>query len=452
MKHRAIVAIPCVVFAFASGCDDNAGGGTVGNGQLKLAIITPHDDRIQATFADGFNAARAKAGQPPVTFEWNVHGTNEAVKIITDEFAAAGRRGPQAGINYDLFFGGGRPAFDALKQAGCTQAVKVSDAVLAGVPKTLNGIPIYDPAGHWYGAVLAAFGIVYNRDGLREKGIPEPKTWTDLADPRLRGWVVLVDPSKSGSVAVCYEMILQKYGWEKGWGLLMRMAGNARDILSSSRSVPREVGQGSALAGPCIDFYGYAQVQADGPEHVGYINPAAATAFTPDPLCVLKNPPHRQLAEDFLAFVLSPAGQALWALPDGHADKPPGPPLYRLPIRPDVYGQFGDVLVVKDRPFAADAAFEFDPRKEEQRAKLLGPLFDAAFLKNKPSLDRAWAVIVEKGLPPDLLAEFESVPFAETEGFELARAHASDSRRAIELDEQWFAFFRAKYEKIIASN
>ncbi|HEY3241965.1 MAG TPA: extracellular solute-binding protein [Phycisphaerae bacterium] len=415
-------------------------------------MITPHDERIQKAFSERFNAARARAGQPAVIFEWNIQGTNEAVKFIIGEFSAAARQGRDTGTNYDMLFGGGRPAMDALKKAGCTQAVQVSPDILAGIPKTLGGIALYDPDGHWFGCVLAAFGIVYNRDGLRERGIPEPTTWSDLADPRLRGTVLMTDPKKSASVSVCYELILQKHGWPAGWGLLMRIAGNARDFVPSSRSIPQEVGQGGALAGPCIDFYGYAEVARHGNEHVGYISPAGATATTPDTLSVLKNAPHAALAKEFLEFILSPAGQALWALPSHHPDGPKGEPLLRKPIRPDVYEKYAGQLTVSENPFADTASaggFVFDPQKEGARAELFGPLFDAAFLRQKDLMQRAWRAIIEKNLDAALLADYDAPPFSEEEGFALAKDYKSSARRALELDDQWFAFFRAKYERVL---
>ncbi|HEY3244842.1 MAG TPA: hypothetical protein VGM03_15985, partial [Phycisphaerae bacterium] len=154
-----VVGLSCLFAASTwCGCKERSDGRSGDDGRPRLAVITPHDERIQKAFSEGFNAARARAGQPPVTFEWNIQGTNEAVKFIIGEFSAAARQGRDTGTNYDMLFGGGRPAMDALKKAGCTQAVQVSPDILAGIPKTLGGIALYDPDGHWFGCVLAAFG------------------------------------------------------------------------------------------------------------------------------------------------------------------------------------------------------------------------------------------------------------------------------------------------------
>src|SRR5690606_14344419 len=78
---------------------------------------------------------------------------------------------------------------------------------------TLGGLPLYDldeKGAHWFGTALSSFGIVYNRDLLRHLGVPEPKTWRDLTDPRLAGWIVLADPSRSASARQAYMIIVER--------------------------------------------------------------------------------------------------------------------------------------------------------------------------------------------------------------------------------------------------
>ena len=63
---------------------------------------------------------------------------------------------------------------------------------------TIGGLPLYDQKNdppQWFGTALSSFGIVYNRDVLQHLELPEPRTWSDLRDPRYRGWIVLADPT-----------------------------------------------------------------------------------------------------------------------------------------------------------------------------------------------------------------------------------------------------------------
>jgi ABC-type Fe3+ transport system substrate-binding protein len=154
-------------------------------------------------------------------------------------------------------YGGGVPAFERIKHAGCAEPVNVSADVLEAIPPELAGVELRDPENHWFGVALSSFGIIYNKNVLKTRGMDEPVTWEDLTDPAYLGNLVLADPSKSSSASVCYEVILQKPGWEAGWALLVKIAGNTREFTARSSTVPNEVGQGSAMAGLCIDFYGY---------------------------------------------------------------------------------------------------------------------------------------------------------------------------------------------------
>ena len=56
-----------------------------------------------------------------------------------------------------------------------------------------------------------AFGICANPDRLRSHGrSAHPHSWSDLGEPRLFGAVAMADPTKSGSIATCYVMMLQE--------------------------------------------------------------------------------------------------------------------------------------------------------------------------------------------------------------------------------------------------
>ena len=148
---------------------------------------------------------------------------------------------------------------------------------------------------------------------------PEVHTWADLADPRLANWISSPDPRASGSALMIYEIILQAYGWDKGWATLMAMSGNTRGFLSSAAAEAVEVGLGDAAYGIAIDQYGNAQVAYYGKDNVSFVVPEGQTVINPDSIAILKNPPHPEMAQRFLEFVLSRAGQSLWMLQKGVA-------------------------------------------------------------------------------------------------------------------------------------
>ncbi len=53
---------------------------------------------------------------------------------------------------------------------------------------------LYEPEQYWLGTALSGFGVVYNRDVLKELGIQDPETFIDLTDPKYAGMLALADP------------------------------------------------------------------------------------------------------------------------------------------------------------------------------------------------------------------------------------------------------------------
>lgn len=436
-------------------------GGVVGCGGeaqpssgAVLTIVSPHDEFIQNEFAAAFRAwHRETTGQDVVVKFQQRGGTSEIVQYVTSEFAARREAGTaDDGIGIDVFFGGGIPAVERLKASGCTVAVALPEDVLALQPAELAGIPMRDPEGHWYGNVLTSFGIVYNKRLVAERNLPPPTRWADLASEAYFGRVILADPTKSASISVCFELILQKHGWERGWATLMRIGGNAREFKPVSAQVAPEVAQGVGAVGMCIEFYAVAQIVKSGADVVGYVAPPGETAITPDPIAVLRGSHDAALATRFVSFTMSERGQALWALPAGVPGGPAEHSLHRMPAIPSVYEKHADQITTRARPFADTATFHYDAEKERRRKPLIGPLIAAAFLKNAALSRRAWKAVIDSDYDAALVKEYEAAPFDEAEGIRLGQAHAADARRALELDRQWRTFFRTKYERILAGN
>jgi len=412
--------------------------------EFDLEIITPHNENIQAEFEQAFVRHVGR----PLRIRWVKKGTGEIIRQLD-----AQERAVQGGsFGLDVFFGGGVPDHDLAADRGYLEAPRLPEEILRGIPDKIAGVANYDRRGLWFGSALSSFGVLINRRGLNNQKLPEIQRWEDLASPQMFGWVVIADPRKSASVRVAYELILQQYGWEKGWPLLMQMTANSRRIMDSSSAVPNEIATGDALAGPCIDFYAYGRVAEAGSDVLAYINPVGGSAITPDPISMLRKPPHRELAKQFIAFVLSPEGQRLWVLPPGVPGGPVRHALYRMPVRPDVCQQYADQLLIKDPYREAEAGTFRVVNDELQRArnKLLSELMGAALIDQHQSLRDAWKALIDGGMKPAALAEWNALPFDEPTSLELARKLESSDREAKELTRQWTRFFKDKYQRVRA--
>ncbi|MEW6249241.1 MAG: extracellular solute-binding protein [Planctomycetota bacterium] len=406
-----------------------------------LELITPHNENIQAEFERAF----VKQAGRPLRMRWIRKGTRECLQ----QLEAQDRASPGGSFGIDVFFGGGAPDHDLAAGRGYLEPARVPADVLAGIPKEIGGVANYGKDGLWYGSALSAFGILQNIRGLATHNLPEIKEWADLGHPRMFSWVVVADPRKSASVAVSYELVLQQYGWEKGWPLLMQIVANARRFTDSSAAIPNEVATGDVLAGPCIDFYAYGRVAQAGPGVLAFTKPAGGLAMTPDPISMLRQPPHRELAEQFIAFVLGPDGQRLWVLPPGAPGGPEKTALYRLPIRPDVCEQYAAELTIVNpyKEAVSGTLRKVDDDKQRARSLLLSRLLGAGLFELHRDAREAWQALIAGGSKPAALAEWNKLPMTEEESLTLGK-QLEDERTARRLEGEWARFFKAKYRQV----
>src|SRR5207302_1608159 len=115
---------------------------------------------------------------PPVQLIWQDigGGTSQIIRYIGARFES----NPE-GIGIDILFGGGTDIFLRFADQGLLEAIEMPPSVLGKrIRPHLNGIPLYDSRGRWYGPILSSFGILYNREVLKRIGQPEPRHWADL--------------------------------------------------------------------------------------------------------------------------------------------------------------------------------------------------------------------------------------------------------------------------------
>jgi ABC-type Fe3+ transport system substrate-binding protein len=349
------------------------------------------------------------------------------------------------GIGIDLFFGGG--SFDFAQQAAAGRLVdsgfiKAHPQMFGDgpdqIPRTLGGETYWDPGGRWFGTVLSAFGICYNNEALARLNISAPpRNWADMAAPAYLGQVALADPNMSGSVAKAFEMIVQQQiaaavsapgahgpadpaairaGWIAGMHLLQCMGANTRYFADAATKIPIDVGDGDAAIGMAIDFYGRFQSESTrdpvtGIERMHYFNPPGGTSIGVDPIGLMRGAPHRELALDFMQYVMSLDGQKLW---DYRVGTPGGPRKYalrRMPILRQLYApQFQQFLSDPGvYPYQEARSFTYHP---EWTGRLFSPL---RFIVRVLCIDShddardAWEALIKAHFPPEATRVFEDV-------------------------------------------
>lgn len=414
-------------------------------GDPVLAIVTPHNEAIRYEFARAFSEWHFEKYGQPVRVDWRViGGTTEIMRYLDSEYIGSmkgwwkrqGRDWPAAGADWildrsydpddapagdapgrkelylafrtndspdiatagiDLFFGGGVYDHSKAERQGLTVPPWATDAEIpAGLFQDERGkelIPVELAGEVWrsrvfFGNVLSTFGICWNPDRLRDIGVTKaPARWADLTAPAYFGEIGVADPTKSGSVAKAFELIIQQAAgesvrahgyddptiaryeqsiakarlaagevpgdvpaayqetvgesWLAGVNLVRLIAANTRYFTDSAGKVPIDVGNGATAAGICIDFFGRFQAEyakgVDGKPHMEFATPIGGSCVSADPISLLRGARNRELAIRFITFVLGEEGQKLWNGRPGTEGGPTKFALRRLPIRRDFY-------------------------------------------------------------------------------------------------------------------
>ncbi|MGE5508033.1 MAG: extracellular solute-binding protein [Chitinophagales bacterium] len=267
----------------------------------ELVVITPVAKFVSDASLKDFAAfAKEKYGINVKVSAINA-GTPVAFGRITEW---NGR--PQA----DVFWGGESALFDKLAEKGLLEKLNLPKDIWDDIPATIGKpkpLPIKDPKGFWVGTTLEPYGIAWNPTLLKRLGVPDIKTWSDLLNPKLKGWVAQCTPDRSSSNHATYEVLFQMWGLDKGWEYAEKLGANTGIFTTRSVDVPSVVAKGEFAVGFGVPSYmAFENVLAG--YDVKYVAPKNAFV-TCEPMGILKGSKNPKAAKAFVEFVLSERGQ-----------------------------------------------------------------------------------------------------------------------------------------------
>jgi ABC-type Fe3+ transport system substrate-binding protein len=298
---RLIMLVVAIVLA-AGGAPSPASGQAPIEGEL--ALITPvskfiHDAALKA-FAD---YAKEK---------WNVTVKVSAIPAGTP--VAYGRIVEWKGKpEVDIFWGGESALFEKLAEQKLLQKLEISREAWESIPVSIGKpkpIPLKDRDGFWVGTALEPYGIVYHPKKIQRLGLPEPREWDDLLNPKLKGEVAQCAPTRSSSSNATYEVMLSMHGEEKGWDWLKKLADNTGHFTARSRDVPTVVAKGEYSAGFAVPSYMAFEEKLAGFD-IKYVAPKNSFV-TPEPMALLAGARNPRAARAFVEFLLTERGQRIF--------------------------------------------------------------------------------------------------------------------------------------------
>jgi iron(III) transport system substrate-binding protein len=439
LAYKLVSLLLCLFVVFLVSC------GNKKPGDSKLILLSPHNEYITKEFTLGFQKWYKNKYKSDVSLEWlDQGGTGNIKKYIESEF----QKTPN-GINIDIFFGGGTDPYLDFKKAGLLQQYKLPDKILSKIPKDYAGSPVYDSEYYWYGACLAGFGIIYNKPQLIKMGLPVPQTWTDLAKPELIGWVSSGDLRQSGSIHKMYELMLQIYGWEKGFDVITRMNANVKAFFRGSSEIPASVDLGETVCGISIDINALARIAEAGSEKLGYIMPEGETVINSDPIAILKGAPHKELAQMFVEFVMGEPGQKLWMLKKGQPEGPQEFALRRMSVMPSMYELLGDKVDVPTDPFKWKTTFVYNDEKGSARYGIMGDLIGSMTIDMHQDLKNAWKAVIDGGMKEAAVKRLVAVPVSEEEAIQMGKEKWDNQEFRNTKLAEWTKFAQNKYKEAI---
>jgi ABC-type Fe3+ transport system substrate-binding protein len=453
-----VLFTPIVMRWFIGGAD----AAPVPAGTQVLTIISAHPEPIRREYQEAFSAWHQQNFGEPIKINYLSFGTAEAQRVLESRNKSFAQTGS---YDIDLIWGGGDTAFDRNFKPFLQGVALPPEMIKQVFPQpALAGLRLYDASDPplWYGTALSSFGIGFNRDVLQYLGLEPPKTWKDLADPRYRGWIVLADPTKSGSARQAFMAIVERAmadaveqgrtadeGWARGMGLIRQIAANARSFNDSAGALPGIISSGDVAAGMTIDFFARSQIQAVGDARMGYVEPANATIINPDPIGMVKGSRHAEVAKRFIEFLLSEQGQRLWNYKPGTPGGPRLTALRRLPVRRDVYNDLSN-FTDPVNPFEQTSTFNTS-RSRTATFGILGDLIQASCIDNLEELRATRQAILESPQAAKLDALLGTFEYDQQTALALANAYSKASGiEKLEMMRKWTQAFRDRYVELRA--
>ncbi|MDQ7820238.1 MAG: ABC transporter substrate-binding protein [Armatimonadota bacterium] len=228
----------------------------------------------------------------------------EFVRLSSGE-ALARLRAERANPVFDVWFGGTGDPHIVANEEGLTEFYRPR-AWADLRPELREAV-----AGKYIPLYAGILGWAINPSLLREKNIPEPRRWEDLADPRLRGLVAYPNPNTSGTGYTMLATVVQLFGEEKAFDLLKRIHRNVAQYTRGGADPGVLTGRGEVAVGVTFVHDAVLQVLRGFP--ITYGAARDGTGYEIGGLSLVKGAPNRSHGITFIEWALTPAAQALAA-------------------------------------------------------------------------------------------------------------------------------------------
>jgi len=209
-------------------------------------------------------------------------------------------------------------------------------------------------------AYVSIYGITTNTNLIPDG--TEPKTWKDLADPKWRGKMIVMNPTIPSTSNKTLTYLTALYG--EGW--LRRFLKNGVTYPRNPRQSPKRVQRGEFAMYPFCSMFSALRAKAKTPDlPIKFYVPQDGAPGNSYLTVMIKNAPHPNAAKVFLNWLMSREGQETVAKS------------YNIPLRPGLkvpFPQWQDPAKLKffqPFPWTTKLVLEDQPAIRELSKKIL---------------------------------------------------------------------------------
>ena len=338
----------------------------------RLVVLTAYPEDVVSRYQAAF-----KKAHPELDLEIVWRMPRDALPYL--------RQPRQGGV--DVYWSAAYGNYLALKGEHAFRTLEIDRA---GIAERIGPASIADPEGYFIATELAAYGFGLNPDYLGRHALPQPKTWEDLAKPAFQGHVLLPVPSKVGFAPMLAELLLETYGWDRGWALLSEIAANSELFMPGGPFMTDRLASGGKGIALSLDFF-FASAIANGAP-LAFVYPDRI-GFSPAHVAIAASTERPEASKAFVEFLLSEAGQMLLFHPD----------IRKLPVRPAVYRAAPEGYF---RPFERPGhGVVYDAARNLARLPVISALFDEFVTNRHERVTALWTRVRQAEAAAERLGE-----------------------------------------------
>ncbi|MCR8826971.1 ABC transporter substrate-binding protein [Pseudosulfitobacter koreensis] len=255
--------------------------GTAMADKITLYTSQPNADAQQTV--DAFIAAN-----PGTEVDWVRDGTTQLMARLRAEIEAGN---PQP----DVLLIADTVTLEGMAQEGLLTAYQSPEAADYDAA-------LYSADGFYHSTKLITTGIVYNT-GVETA----PTSWTDLADPAIKGQIVMPSPLYSGAALIHLATLTGDDSL--GWDYYEALAENDVRAQGGNGGTFKAVASGEKPYGMVVDFLAIRN-KADG-SPIEFVFPEEGVSYVTEPVAIMSSAKNVEGAQSFVDFLLSLEGQEL---------------------------------------------------------------------------------------------------------------------------------------------